>query len=584
MVDKITARIKRYPFQTGIVIGFLICLILVGFISLFQDNGRTLSGNIDIIREDYLRMAINEYGQNRDEQLAGWRYQRIGGKADETLKLMIADSTLSPQLLAAYSNAIGKTDVLRNGTEAGSGNEGTPASPRKGLSGFAKTILIILGLIVLSAAGLYAASVIQTKRKQKLRSDNSQRLRDEPMNVVTPEKPRASATDVPPSTLFDLDSLFPQNDGNKADSGKQPIPQSSAAKEADESSSDLDKLFSSDSVEAVDLENGKDTEESKADEAEPLADDQISLNEDGQEENQEDITETESADDLDESDEPGGTEADSEDDIFDDDDPDEPVRIRKFSLDYDTSVETVNDDVEAAQDDPEPEPQYEADPVREAEKPLVETDPENDAEDEDELLKMIRSGNPNPDTTVSKSADELILEEETVPASAETEPSETADTVDAEEESTDNLLIHYQSTYRIGNDMYDEVFSIDQGDVFRGECGISIGETLNNTEPKAVTAFEVWLFDKDDIHTATWYLMSDFALENEGIRERLQQHGQCERIRKNGTYTLETETLTVDIRVMELEYGTEMEEKNSYFTNVSFDVVARAKDAGTAEG
>ena len=51
------------------------------------------------------------------------------------------------------------------------------------------------------------------------------------------------------------------------------------------------------------------------------------------------------------------------------------------------------------------------------------------------------------------------------------------------------ILIHYQSGYKIGNDMYDEVFSIDQGDTFRGECGISIGETLNNTEPKAVTAF-----------------------------------------------------------------------------------------------
>ena len=128
--------------------------------------------------------------------------------------------------------------------------------------------------------------------------------------------------------------------------------------------------------------------------------------------------------------------------------------------------------------------------------------------------------------------------------------------------------------------MYDEVFSIDQGDTFRGECGIGIGETLNNTEPKAVTAFEVWLFDKDDIHTATWYLLSDFALSNEGILERLQQHGKCERIQPGGVYVLETETLEVEIRVLELEYGTEMEEKNSYFANVTFDVVARSKPTG----
>ena len=144
-------------------------------------------------------------------------------------------------------------------------------------------------------------------------------------------------------------------------------------------------------------------------------------------------------------------------------------------------------------------------------------------------------------------------------------------------ETSEDVLIHYQSVYRIGNDMYDEVFSIDQGDLFRGECGIGIGETLNNTEPKAVTAFEVWLFDKDDIHTATWYLMSDFALENEGISKRLEQRGKCDRIRKNDVYVLETETLIVEIKVLDLEYGNEMEEKNSYFTNVTFDVIARSK-------
>ena len=153
----------------------------------------------------------------------------------------------------------------------------------------------------------------------------------------------------------------------------------------------------------------------------------------------------------------------------------------------------------------------------------------------------------------------------------------------ADPDSADDVLIHYQSSYRVGNDMYDEVFSIDQGDVFRGECGIGIGETLNNTEPKAVTAFEIWLFDKDDIHTSTTYLVSDFGLTNPGISERLLQHGKCDRIRNNGVYILETETLQVEIRVLELEYGTEMEEKNSYFTNVTFDVIARSKTGVSAE-
>ena len=62
--------------------------------------------------------------------------------------------------------------------------------------------------------------------------------------------------------------------------------------------------------------------------------------------------------------------------------------------------------------------------------------------------------------------------------------------------------------------------------------------------------------------------------------ERLQQHGTCQRIKPGGVYLLETETLEVEVRVLELEYGTEMEEKNSYFSNVTFDVVARSKQTG----
>ena len=73
MIDKVTAKIKRYPFQTGIAAGLVICLLIVGFISLFQDHGKTLAGNSEIIQQDYLRMTINDFTRNQDEQLASWR-------------------------------------------------------------------------------------------------------------------------------------------------------------------------------------------------------------------------------------------------------------------------------------------------------------------------------------------------------------------------------------------------------------------------------------------------------------------------------------------------------------------------------
>ena len=103
MIDKITAKIRRYPFQTGIAAGILICLICVGFFSLFQDHGRTLSGNSEIIQQDYLRMSIHEFSENYDEQLAGWRFQHLGNKSVQTLKLMQSDETLPVQELVSFA-------------------------------------------------------------------------------------------------------------------------------------------------------------------------------------------------------------------------------------------------------------------------------------------------------------------------------------------------------------------------------------------------------------------------------------------------------------------------------------------------
>ena len=563
MIDKITAQIKKYPFQTGIIIGCLVFLILAGFIDLFQDNGRSLSSNIDIIREDYLRMTINEYGQNGDAQLAGWRYKHLGGAADRTLKLMQADDSISPQLLASFAQAIEKKEMLLS--QSYNQSAGTPASPRKGLSGFGKTILVIFVLLALCAAGFYIASLIKTRQKQKQRSEYFRNQDNEPMNVITPEKARMTATDAP-DTLFDLDNLFPPKDAKEETEPYESDPKQGA-------------LF--DEAEVPEPEAVEETEPSAAEEPQP---EEIIL----------DVRDESEPSEPDASDEPADEEVDevpaedTEEVTDPEPEPAEPetpddrtVSEPKNALEIETSVHDLKDDL--LEDLIEDQNASEAEAAeKQAEKPLVETDGQPVPEKEDELLKMIRTGNP------ASAAFKAPMEEPET-AGSEPESSEVSDEAEAagpeeaagdeESDQQNDILIHYQSTYRVGNDMYDEVFSIDQGDTFRGECGIGIGETLNNTEPKAVTAFEIWLFDKDDIHTATWYLLSDFAVSNEGILERLQQHGKCEQIRTGGVYVLETETLEVEIRVLELEYGSEMQEKNSYFSTVTFDVVARSKQS-----
>ena len=622
MIDKITAKIKRYPFQTGIVIGVIICLLLSGFFSLFDDNGRTLAGNSEIIREDYLRMSINEYRQNGDDQLAEWRYDHLGGKAAETLKLMRADESIEPWVLVNFADAVGQTDKIGGSvsSEKSGTAVGTPANPKKGLSGFAKVLLIILGLGVVAAGALYVSSLIRNKKKQKSRGDMLANFDADEMNVITDEETRPVQVQ-PNDTLFDLDSLFPQSGNDKTDEGGY------SPEDA------LEKVFSDDFdtvTEASVSESTADTEDESEisdneSEVEAVDDDLASVietieSEDEHSEFADEEIETirseapapevikEDNDFSDQTDEPQPEEQIFEDENDDFSDTDENTQIASAGLEYEMtshpypedeeedmekiSDESNNDSSEQQENgelvietgsssvalDFDDDSDTEFSDNQSAEKPLVETDKENETENEDELLKMIRAGKTNSDEIIGKGIEtvapvitEAEEEEEILPETADNDEEE------SEESSVDDILIHYQSQYRIGNDMYDEVFSIDQGDVFRGECGIGIGETLNNTDPKAVTAFEVWLFDKDDIHTATWYLMSDFALQNDSIRERLEQRGKCDRIRRGDLYTLETETLTVEIKILELEYGNEMEEKNSYFTNVVFDVIAKQK-------
>lgn len=618
MIDKIIVKIKRYPFQTGIVIGVLMCLLCVGFVSLFQDHGKTLAGNSEIIQQDYLRMAINEYYEDGDDQLAEWRFKHLGNKSVQTLKFMQADETVPVQQLVSFAEAVGQKDKLGSGTAQQQNEIGTPSNPRKGMSTFGKVLLTILALIIVGAGVLYLISLIKTKNKQKKRSDVSPLSENEPINMITPEKARSVQNDTP-DTLFDLDSLFPQNDG--ADEIRK---ESSEAGTDGENDSEQSERFEESETQEDQSENDSHVNEDNADNNEENID--VNENEEPkQEENAEvkknsepkpeEKAEIEEQDNIQQfinehkelfSDEENNnisserSEIEKDKDEISSDIPsglDIKSTVHDF-VDTEDNHNSADENKGVAEIDPQESlfhdmPQLEnkngetekqpvndtADPG--AEKPLIETDSESEGESEDELLKIIRG------STAAQSEKPAVPDpakpENQAPSVSDQEYSEkTADvTTDGEQEKEeipeDDILIHYQSVYRIGNDMYDEVFSIDQGDVFRGECGIGIGETLNNTEPKAVTAFEVWLFDKDDIHTATWYLMSDFALDNEGISSRLSQRGKCDRIRKNDLYVLETETLIVEIKVLDLEYGTEMEEKNSYFTNVAFDVIAREK-------
>ncbi len=145
-------------------------------------------------------------------------------------------------------------------------------------------------------------------------------------------------------------------------------------------------------------------------------------------------------------------------------------------------------------------------------------------------------------------------------------------------------IARFQTTYSRGHDTYDESFSIEnaEGD-FLGECGVGLSETIGPDLPKNVTAFEVWLFDKNDIRTVTKVVMSDHAFFDEAIKAKLAPKGEPVLARPNETIVLETATLIVNAVITELEYGPEALPPQSYFERFVVELSAWAKEGDFPE-
>ncbi|MBC7250680.1 MAG: hypothetical protein H5T62_10400 [Anaerolineae bacterium] len=139
-------------------------------------------------------------------------------------------------------------------------------------------------------------------------------------------------------------------------------------------------------------------------------------------------------------------------------------------------------------------------------------------------------------------------------------------------------LGHWVTSYSLGNDTYDESFSIETAvGEFLGECGVGISETIGAGPPDKVTAFEVWLFDKNDIRTVTKVLMSAHAFNDEALRARLDPKGEAVLCQPNRRITLETASLRVEAVVTEMEYGSGSLPPQSFFNRLTVELAAWAK-------
>jgi hypothetical protein len=134
-------------------------------------------------------------------------------------------------------------------------------------------------------------------------------------------------------------------------------------------------------------------------------------------------------------------------------------------------------------------------------------------------------------------------------------------------------IVQYLTTYSLGNDLYDDSFSIDSpSGEFLGECGVGISEIIGVGDPKKVTAFEVWLFDKNDIQTVTKVLMSQHAFNDPTISQRLTSKGEPVLAEPGKHILLETATLQLEARVVNMSYGQGALPTNSYFEQLTLEL------------
>jgi hypothetical protein len=153
--------------------------------------------------------------------------------------------------------------------------------------------------------------------------------------------------------------------------------------------------------------------------------------------------------------------------------------------------------------------------------------------------------------------------------------------------ATSNLgppLMQKMSSYTPGYGTYDESYTIeDEQERFLGECGALISETVGTGDPAKAAAIEVWLFDKDDfVRTVTKVFVSEYAYNDPAMRSKLEAKGDLVLAQPGASVAMETNTLRLQARIVDMQYGTGPLPPNSYFEKMTIELAAWRKDPSGA--
>lgn len=139
---------------------------------------------------------------------------------------------------------------------------------------------------------------------------------------------------------------------------------------------------------------------------------------------------------------------------------------------------------------------------------------------------------------------------------------------------TNESIAQFMTSYNLGDDLYDDTFSIDASNSeFLGECGAGISDTIGVGDPKNISSFEVWLFDKNDIQTVTKVIMSSAVFNDTSARQRLSIRGEPVLAGPGKIVVLETATLRMEARILDMNYGRSSNlPPESYFDRMSIEL------------
>jgi hypothetical protein len=134
-------------------------------------------------------------------------------------------------------------------------------------------------------------------------------------------------------------------------------------------------------------------------------------------------------------------------------------------------------------------------------------------------------------------------------------------------------IAQFVTSYAFGDDLFNPDFGIETASGgFLGSCGVGLAESIGAGEPKRVTAFDVWLFDTNPPTTVTKVMMSEYCYQDSALRDKLASKGEALLGHEGSVIELETSTLRVQAKVLEMEYGAEDLPPNSFVTRLTMEL------------